>query len=97
MADDIVIQAPKVPLKKRLRAFFFVLFAFAFWFLFMALARIVMKCALTYKWWPPNGWVECAPMGASLGRLTWPDAIVMIVTLIVAIWAARRLVFPPDD
>jgi hypothetical protein len=53
---------------------------------------------VTYDWWPPAQWVQCAPIDlASLKHLGWPDTVMMITTLVVAIWAARRVVFPPDD
>ena len=95
MSTDVIEQAPT---KKRFKAFGFVALAFAFWFVFVSLARIVQDCALTYDWWPPNRWVQCNAIDLqSLKHLGWPDTIMMLTTLVVAIWAARRAVFPPED
>ena len=99
MTDAVIERPPKVSLKTRFKAALFVLAAFAFWFLFVLLARVVTKCAPVFaSWWPQSWRLECSAMdAASLKQLTWPDTIIMIVTLVVAIWAARRAVFPPDD
>ena len=91
MADDVIAQARKVPFKKRVQAFFFVLIAFAFWFLFAWLTRVVVKCAPTKDFGP------CAFESTPPTPLTWPDALMLITTLVLAVWAARRAVFPPDD
>jgi hypothetical protein len=95
----VIEPAAKVSWKKRFNAAFFVLAAFAFWFLFVLLARVVTKCVPVFaSWWPRDWRLECTAMdAASLKQLTWPDTIIMVVTLAVAIWAARRAVFPPDD
>jgi hypothetical protein len=94
--DAVIERAPPVPQKKSpWRAFLFVALAFGFWFVFVSLARIVQDCTLTYQLWPA---VQCVPVDlASLKHLRWPDTIMMIATLTVAIWAARRVVFPPED
>lgn len=99
MPDAVIERPPKVSLKNRFKAALFVLAAFAFWFLFVLLARVVTKCVPAFASWLPGSWrLECSAMdAASLKQLTWPDTIIMIVTLVVAIWAARRAVFPPDD
>lgn len=80
---------------KGAKAFVFVVTAFAFWYLFASLAKTVMRCELT-SWWPPES--QCQEM--QLGTLTdpsWGYVTILLATLVVAIWAARRLVFPPDD
>ena len=91
----VIDQAPKVPVKKRLKAFGFVALAFLFWFVFVSLARIVQNCALTYELWPL---VQCTAIDlTSLKHMGWAETTMMVVTLVVAIWAARRAVFPPEE
>jgi len=82
---------------KVIRAFVFVVAGFAFWYLFASLAKIVIRCELVSLWpWPPTR--ECAAINlGSLTNLTWTYVAILITTLIVAIWAAKRLVFPTDD
>jgi len=80
---------------KRVKAVAFVVAAFAFWYLFVSLSRIVMQCE-TVSWWPFQ--YRCAPLDlTTLTHRTWTDTVILLSTLIIAIWAARRLVFPPDD
>jgi hypothetical protein len=86
----VIDDTPQVPWKKRLKAFFFVLAGFAFWYLFAALAKFVMRCEVTDWWWPVQ--YRCAAPQSS-----WSEPVMLVTTLAVAIWAARRLVFPPDD
>ena len=81
---------------KRTRALWFVVFTFASWFLFVSLAKIVMRCAPLSQLWPWN--FQCVPLDLTTIRpLTWPDTVILLSTLVVAIWAARRIVFPPED
>jgi hypothetical protein len=83
---------------RRAKAFAFVVAAFAFWFLFVSLAKFVMRCEVT-AWFalPPE--YRCAQ--TNLGWITqkggWADTVILLATLAIAIWAAKRLVFPPDD
>jgi hypothetical protein len=86
----VIDESPKVSWKKRLKAFFFVLAGFAFWYLFASLAKFVMRCSVT-RWWLPLEYECTAPQSS------WSEPVMLLTTLAVAIWAARRLVFPPDD
>ena len=83
---------------RRAKALVFVVAAFAFWFLFVSLAKFVMRCEVTL-WWALLPEYRCAP--TNLGSITqdggWPDTIILMTTLVIGIWAARRLVFPPED
>jgi hypothetical protein len=75
---------------KAARAFVFVLTAFAFWYLFARLGEVVTgRCELA-SWWPPLTSCDAATPH-------WSDTVMLLATLALAIWAARRLVFPPDD
>ena len=80
----------------RTRAFWFVVLTFVSWFLFVSLAKIVMRCAPSSQLWPWK--LQCEPLDfTTIKPLTWPDTVILLTTLVVAIWAARRIVFPPDD
>lgn len=82
-------QSASVKSPQRWRAVGFVILTFGCWFLFASLARVVIKCA------PP---FPCAIQDLKPpSPLPWPDAIVLMVTLGVALWASRRAVFPPED
>ena len=73
----------------RVRPLLFVLGGFVFWFIFVLLARVVLKCAPLF---------ECSVSDLRLPNpLTWPETIVLLATLILAIWASRRIVFPRED
>lgn len=81
---------------RRTRAFWFVVLVFASWFLFVSLAKIVMRCAPSSQLYPWN--LQCEPLDfTTVKPLTWQDTVILLTTLMVAIWAARRIVFPPED
>ena len=82
---------------KAARAFAFVVAGFAFWYLFVSLAKFVMRCELVaWRSWLPES--KCVPIElGSYTQLTGTYVIILVTTLVVAIWAAKRLVFPPDD
>jgi hypothetical protein len=90
VAVAVIDETPKVPWKKRVKAFVFVIVGFAFWFLFAALAKFVMRCYVTDWWFPPQ--YQCTSAQSS-----WSEPVMLVTTLAIAIWAARRLVFPPDE
>ena len=91
MAGDVSVQAPKVVPKKPWKAFVFVILGFFFWFLFAWMARVVTTCS------PNSDLLRCAFDLHQPAQLGWGDAAIMATTLGLAIWAGRRIVFPPDD
>ena len=80
-------------------AVYFVLCAFAFWFLFTGLAKVVITCApsigCTWDQLHTVTLTNTASPGAP-NALRIRDLVVLSMTLLTALWAASRIFFPPE-
>jgi hypothetical protein len=72
------------------RAFLFVVVALLSWWLFASLADFVVRCA---PWGNPWG-AGCRPTADPRSRI---DKILLIISLLPALWVAQKLLFSSDD
>jgi hypothetical protein len=94
---DVTKPAKKQLGRRPLGGVIFVLFTFALWFVFGTLAEVVItcvpggaRCLLADGWWV---W-RTEPATDTINKR---EAFVMIMTLLIAAWAAMRVFFPPED
>jgi hypothetical protein len=96
--DRHQVMRPKKPLgRRRFGAVLFVLFTFCLWFVFGTFAEVVItcvpggaRCLVADDWWV---WRAEGPTGAINKR----EAFVMVLSLMIAAWAAMRVFYPPED
>jgi hypothetical protein len=72
---------------------FFILATLGFWWLFAVLSHSVVRCI-------PGGDACWYPWQDATGLKELPEKMgiaVLIISLLAALWAAQRLVFPPED
>ncbi len=77
----------------RVSVLFFILATLGMWWLFAVLAHSVVRCVPGGApcWYPWQG----NPSPPDLSETV--SIAVLIVSLLAAVWAAQRMVFPPED
>jgi hypothetical protein len=93
-------QAPQRPTRlgdRRFGAVLFVLTTIVLWFVFGSLSQIVITCIPgAGRCLLAEGWRTWFVGNASdaIGRR---DLILILISLAIAAWAAKRMLFPPED